>query len=126
MLVGCGSKEPKRPEGLLPEAKMVQLLADVHIAEARIESRIVYPDTALMVFNREQQQIFEEHGVAPEDFRKTYQFYLENLSQMDRLYEVILDTLSVREAKLRANNPDNRVEQPAARPVPGGEPLLVQ
>ena len=96
---------------------MVQILADVHIAEARIETRVLYPDTALMVFNKEEKRILEAHGVKEEDFRKTYQFYLNNLPQMDKLYEMILDTLSVREAKVRAK--DGQPATPAP-PKPEG------
>ena len=95
---------------------MVQILADVHITEARIETNILYPDTALMVFNREQLQILAEHGVKEEEFRKTYRYYLNNLAQMDKLYEIILDTLSVREAKLRST--DTTGVRPAQPPVP--------
>lgn len=95
---------------------MVQILADVHIAEARIENYVLYPDTALMVFNKEQKQILDNHGVAEEEFRKTYRYYLNNLAKMDKLYEIILDTLSVREAKLRATDTTStRQGQP---PVP--------
>ncbi|MBX0332004.1 DUF4296 domain-containing protein [Pontibacter sp. HSC-14F20] len=104
VLTGCGQSTEKRPADLLPEQQMVQILADVHIAEARIETNVLYPDTALMVFNKEQMQILADHGVEEEEFRKTYRYYLNNLAQMDKLYEIILDTLSVREAKLRSTD----------------------
>ena len=64
---------------------MVQILADVHILEARIETRILYPDTALMAFNNEQLRLLEEHGVKEKDFRSTYKYYLDNIDQMDKL-----------------------------------------
>lgn len=80
---------------------MAQILADVHIAESRIENRIHYPDTALMTFNQEQLRILKAHGVEEQDFKETYRYYLNDLRKMDKLYEVILDTLSVREAKAR-------------------------
>lgn len=115
-LAGCGQKTEKRPADLLPEQKMVQILADVHIAEARIETNVLYPDTALMIFNKEQKQILEAHGVEEEDFRKTYRYYLTHVEQMDKLYEVILDTLSVREARLRAS--DTTGAAPPQPPVP--------
>lgn len=92
---------------------MVQILADIHVVEARIETRVLYPDTALMAFNKEQQKILEAHGVEQQEFRNTYQYYLDNIPQMDKLYEVILDTLSVREAKARASD-----GQPSTPPEP--------
>ncbi|MBD1396314.1 DUF4296 domain-containing protein [Pontibacter sp. JH31] len=104
LLFGCQQQNPQKPDNLIPEDKMVQILADIHILEAQIETRIVYPDTALMVFNKEQLRLLEKHGVEEKDFRATYKFYLENIQQMDKLYDIILDTLSVREAKVRATD----------------------
>jgi hypothetical protein len=102
VLASCGQQGDKTPKNLLPEQKLVQILADVHVAEARIENNVVYPDTALMLYGLEQQRILEAHGVEEQLFRDTYRYYLNDLQKMDRLYEIILDTLSVREAKLRA------------------------
>lgn len=87
---------------------MVQILADIHLAEARVENRVAYPDTALMTFNRAHSEILEQHGVSKEQFRETYDFYLQNLQQMDKLYEIIVDTLSTRETKARAIMEKNR------------------
>lgn len=102
LLFGCQKRTTKAPDNLVPQQKMVQILADVHIAEALIENRVIYPDTALMTFNQQQQRILESYKVSEKDFRETYNYYLQNLPLMDKLYEVILDTLSVREAKARA------------------------
>jgi hypothetical protein len=80
---------------------MVQILADVHTAEATVEHQVIYPDTALMTFNYLQRQILEKHKVKEQDFRDTYNYYLTHLKEMDKLYEIIIDTLSVRESKAR-------------------------
>lgn len=122
VLASCGQGSDKTPQNLLPEQKMVQILADVHVAEARIENRIVYPDTAMMLYNREQQRILEAHGVEEELFRDTYRHYLSDIKKMDRLYEIILDTLSVREAKLRAGRevPSRPSDMPAPKAPPQG------
>ncbi|MET3540945.1 hypothetical protein ABID22_001659 [Pontibacter aydingkolensis] len=102
-LFACGQKQTKVPDNLLSRDKMVQVLADIHIAESQVESKVIYPDTALMSFNFREKEIFEEHGVTEQEFRSTYQYYLDNLKQMDELYEIIVDTLSLRETKMRAS-----------------------
>ncbi|QCR24903.1 hypothetical protein C1N53_04875 [Pontibacter sp. SGAir0037] len=98
---------------------MVQILADIHTVEARIENRVSYPDTSLMVFNKEQSKVLEQHDVTLEQFKETYQFYLDNVKQMDKLYEVIIDTLSAREVKARTSYQPNqlKVEGTELRPV---------
>ena len=93
---------------------MVRIMADVHTAEAVIETRQSYPDTALMTFNHAKREILEQHNVTAEQFKETYDFYLEHVDQMDKLYEVVIDTLSVREAKFNAKNePLQKLEEVA-------------
>ena len=101
-LLGCQSQEGKQPRNLVPRDKMVRILADIHTAEARIESNVSYTDTAMMTFNNEQQKILERYQVTPDQFKETYTYYLEHLREMDALYEIIVDTLSVRESKAQA------------------------
>ncbi|MFD2512633.1 DUF4296 domain-containing protein [Pontibacter locisalis] len=114
VLLGCGNQGSDKPEGLVPQDKMIQILADIHIAESQIETKVIYPDTALMTFNYWQKEILEKHGVEEERFRDTYRYYQDNLKEMDVLYEIIIDTLSVRETKMRAaagNNDSLPVEE---------------
>ncbi|MDX5436284.1 MAG: DUF4296 domain-containing protein [Pontibacter sp.] len=80
---------------------MVRILADIHTTEATIETKVIYPDTALMVFNKEQEEIFRKHKVTKEQFEDTYDYYLENLKKMDKLYEMVVDTLVMRESKVQ-------------------------
>ncbi len=93
---------------------MIRILADVHTAEARVERALTYPDTALMTFNHYQKEILNQHEVSEEQFRSTYRYYLENIAEMDRLYEVIIDTLSIREsrAQVRADSAVKNVTLP--------------
>lgn len=86
------------PENLIPESKMVRILADIHLAEAQVESTVAYPDTALMAFAKLQKNIWKKHDVTEEQFRNTYHYYSTNIKEMDRLYEIITDTLIAREA----------------------------
>ncbi|WP_187263015.1 DUF4296 domain-containing protein [Pontibacter beigongshangensis] len=101
-LMGCGEKKPQKPANFVPDEKMVRIMADLHTAEARVERSLSYPDTALMTFNHYQKEILQQHEVTEEQFRTTYRYYLENIPEMDKLYEVIIDTLSVRESRAQA------------------------
>ena len=112
----CGNNQGKAPENLVPQDKMVQILADIHVAEAQVEAKVVYPDTAIMAFNYIEREIFKKHGVTEQEFRDTYQYYKDNLKEMDKLYEIIVDTLSLRETKLRAKNTESDPSQGAEVP----------
>ncbi|MFD3000982.1 DUF4296 domain-containing protein [Pontibacter toksunensis] len=99
---------------MISQPKMVRILADIHTVEALIEQNISYPDTALMVFNKQQSEILKKHGVKQEDFKATYNYYLNHIAEMDKLYEVVVDTLSVRESRVRAAQGGQPQEQEQA------------
>ncbi|TPE45989.1 DUF4296 domain-containing protein [Pontibacter mangrovi] len=101
-LFSCNKpEESRKPENMIPKGEMVRILADIHTTEALIEANIIHPDTAIMVFNTEQERILKNHDVTEEQFKSTYNYYLTHLSEMDALYEEIVDTLSVRESKAK-------------------------
>ncbi|WP_242918452.1 DUF4296 domain-containing protein [Pontibacter liquoris] len=104
---------------MIPQTTMVQILADVHTAEAQIEGQEIYPDTALMIYNYEQEQLLRQHGVTQKQFRDTYRYYLTHVKEMDKLYEIIIDTLSVRESKAKA------ADTAAGNPTPQISPAQI-
>jgi len=116
ILFSCESQQPERPDHLIPEKEFVSILADIHTAEAQIESTIAYPDTALMVFNHLQEEIWKKHGVTKYQFRETYNYYTTHVPEMDKLYEIVTDTLLAREA--------GYAKKPKPQPVP--DPELVE
>lgn len=101
-LLSCQSENEEMPENMIPQAEMVQILADIHTLEAQVEGQIIYPDTALMTFNYGQEQLLKRHGVTREQFRNSYHYYVTHVKEMNKLYETIIDTLSLRESKFKA------------------------
>ncbi|WP_276495783.1 DUF4296 domain-containing protein [Pontibacter litorisediminis] len=121
-LLGCQSQSGEKPKDMIPQEEMVRILADIHTVEAMIESNVTYPDTAMMTYNKEQEKILEQHNVTPEQFKSTYNYYLENIGEMNKLYEVVVDTLSMRESKAQAR--EGRPQE--IRPATGKEQLQAQ
>jgi len=105
-LLSCGDEEKvKVPKDLLPPAKLTSILADIHLAESRVELMRVSPDTATVVFKRLQAEIFKKQNVSEKDFLKTYDFYLNNIKELDKIYERLVDTLGMREIKVSSTKP---------------------
>ena len=105
-LLSCGDEENvKVPKDLLPPAKLTSILADIHLAESRVEQMRVSPDTANVVFKRLQTEIFNKHKVSEKEFSKTYDFYLNHISELDKIYEGLVDTLGMREIKISSTSP---------------------
>ncbi|QHL86203.1 DUF4296 domain-containing protein [Nibribacter ruber] len=99
VLLGC-APEVKTPADLVSEDKMTSVLLDVHLAEARIGRTILQYDTSRMVFKHVQKEILKKHQLTDSSFRHSYDYYLDNPALLDRIYEKVLDSLSLMEAKL--------------------------
>ena len=99
-LFSCAEEKKKLPAGLLPPAKLTSILADIHIAEAQVENMRLSPDTAKVVFDRLQADVLKKYGVPEKQFTKTYTYYLNHLNDLDKIYEGLVDTLTMREVQL--------------------------
>lgn len=82
------------------------MLADIHIAESRVEEMRLHPDTAKVIFRRLQQEVFKKQGVTEKQFNKTYDYYLNHVAELDKIYEALVDTLGMREVHFNTANPN--------------------
>jgi hypothetical protein len=101
LLSACNSdNEVKQvPAGLLSKEKMVSIMIDVHIEESKLMQQNYTPDSGQIAFRNRKEEILKKNGVSQEDFQKSYQYYLENITEMDAIYAVVIDSLSLRESK---------------------------
>jgi hypothetical protein len=92
----CGDKEIPIP---LSEEKLVDVMIDMHIAEAMIEKLPVSDrDTVGHVYYR---MIYREHGVTQADFDESIQVLREDPERLDAIYVQVLEKLNVLEATER-------------------------
>ena len=91
-IFSCASKTAV-PDGILPVAKMTNLMWDVMGADALVSQK--YPldstkrfDTSVILY----QQITKAHGTTQAQFKKSLQFY----ESRPDLLQIILDTLQKR------------------------------
>ncbi len=125
LLFGCQSQQDDKPENMVPVQKMVRILADIHTAEAMIEHSVSYPDTALVIYADHQEAILKKHKVKPQAFKDTYRYYLTHIEEMDKLYEIVVDTLSVRESRVKATKREE-IQDSVQQPMPLQQPRPVQ
>ena len=76
---------------------MTGILFDLHVAEARIERMGILLDTGAIYYKELQARIFKKHGVTQQAFYKSYDYYLQNVSELDKIYEKVIDSLTLRE-----------------------------
>lgn len=105
LLQACTSPVDPAPADLLSEKQMTGILVDIHILESRLETMGLPHDTASNYFRTQQEEIFRKHQVAADKFFKSYDYYVTNVSELDKIYEKVVDSLSMKEVE---------AQQPAA------------
>ena len=89
VLVACD----KAPSGVIKESDMVDLVVDLHKADAYIDN---YPsqyasDSAKMVL---KQSVFAKHGVTQSDYDSSLVWYAHNMDVYIGVYKKVIDRLS--------------------------------
>lgn len=79
-------------------------MVDIHLTEARLENAGLSADSTDAVYRKMQKDIFTRHRVKETNFNSSYQYYLRNLPEFDKIYEKVIDSLSVRETLFNAKN----------------------
>ena len=75
------------------------MLVDLHVAEARVERLGMITDTAAIYYKKAQQEIFKKNKVTEKQFYKSYDYYLHNVSELDKIYARVVDSLSLKEVE---------------------------
>ncbi|MGD1841486.1 MAG: DUF4296 domain-containing protein [Thermonemataceae bacterium] len=104
MLASC--QKDKENVNILNEEKMVAIMVDIHLTEAQVPYLAIKDeDTLRAVFHELKRGVFKKHGTDSSTFYKSYDYYLNNLEEMQSIYEVVLDSLTSKEASLDIDRP---------------------
>jgi hypothetical protein len=98
----CDSIISSKPSGTLNESEMTDILVDIHLTEATLrisnDSLARLNDTTNLRIRF--AQVFRNHGIKPDDFNKSLNYYLEHIELLDKIYTDVISRLSVMEANL--------------------------
>lgn len=100
-LVSC--KTEKEPQNILSKPQMVDWMIDIYLAEARMTALPVTRDSAYKIFVPYQDSLLQRKGIQDSVLRKSYQYYLEHPLELEAIYDTVIDSLSLREQRLRQN-----------------------
>lgn len=101
ILVGC-SKSNEVPDDIVAKDKLVPLMLDIYLAEVKLSNLKIVRDTAVSIFETYEGYLFEKHNVDREQYMKSMTYYYDHTEELELIYEALLDTLTVRETKLKA------------------------
>lgn len=93
----CSKKQSQ--EEILPQDKLVNIMIEFYLAESRLGKLSIKQDSANKLFIPFEQSVLRKYEVSDSALSKTYQYYYDHPTEMEKIYEVVLDSLSLRERK---------------------------
>ena len=87
---------------------MADWMIKVYLAEARASAWSIPRDSAYKLFVPYQDTLKRRNGLADSTLMKSYLYYLENSKDMEAIYDIVIDSLNLREQRVLKTAPDNQ------------------
>ncbi|SHN28251.1 protein of unknown function [Cyclobacterium lianum] len=100
VLTACSDED--KPENILSEDQMVNILVDIHLTEGFVQSLSIPYDSTRVLYPILEKQIFDKYGIPDSVYVESLEYYLRDVAKMEYLYERTIDSLTVRE-KMNSN-----------------------
>ncbi len=98
ILIGCGKKAEKLPEGILTKEEMIPVMVDIELAESAITIKALHGDSARQYASDYYNFIYYNHNVPKEVFNKSLDYYIAHPKELDEIYTEVITELSKKEA----------------------------
>lgn len=105
--IGCSKPPVEKPENLLREDQMVNMLVDIHLAEATfinrrsIDSLVENSSSANFYYS-----ILDKYQVTDSVFEKSFVFYASNPRKFEKMYRQAMNELNEMEQEFSGRKED--------------------
>lgn len=99
LLTSCTSSQEEKKE-VLPADQFGEILLEIHLAEAKAMDQAFQQDSSQITLKGDYLFIFEEHGIDPEIFFESFDYYSDHPKQLADIYAEIHARLSVMQDSL--------------------------
>lgn len=99
-VTACTEQKAPPPPGTLQESKMIDVLVDIHIAEALVSSETLTKDDAKKLFKMYEDSIFNIHNISREAYYNSHDYYTHDADKFKLIYKVVVDSLTARKNTL--------------------------
>jgi len=82
------------------------VLIDIHLSEARLSGYGLSPDSAAKLFSVYNNKLLQRHGIADSAIRQSYRYYLQHPTELEVVYAIVVDSLSLREQRATTTKPN--------------------
>lgn len=102
LFVVAGCQHEKKPTGVLNKEEYARFLVSVYVAESKLNTYAITPDSAMQLFIPFEQALEKKFNIPDSVIRKTYQYYLDHPEELEQVYTAVIDTLNLMEQKATA------------------------
>ena len=106
LLLICGlssCKTDQKPAAVLEKEKFAEVLVDMYVAEARLAGISIIPDSSSTLFRPFRESLFKKKDVTDSVMKITYRYYVDHPIELEEVYDIAIDTLSLREQRAGIN-----------------------
>jgi len=94
-IFSCDTEE--RPEDILSEREMINILVDFHLTEAKLKALKLNRDSSENLFSMLDDEVYEKYGIDDTAYLNSYRYYLDRPQQLNEIYAAVVDSLSFRQ-----------------------------
>jgi hypothetical protein len=95
--ISCGKEEAQKD--ILTQDQLTNLMIEFYLGEARLTNFAIPYDSASKLFIPFEESVLKKYGVSDSTLHKTYQYYFDHPTELEKVYEIVIDSLSLRERK---------------------------
>lgn len=104
VLSACGKSQ--KPEGILTEKQMVNVMTELYLAEEKANKLSVPYDSMKEIFPMFSAKAFEKAGVSDTLFQKSLDYYMSEPEQLENIYTILVDSLNLKAQRADAHKKD--------------------
>jgi hypothetical protein len=93
-------EKEKSPQGIMTKSQMAEWMMTMYVAEARLLTVPMARDSAYKIFIPYQDSILKQKSLQDSTLKKSYQYYLDRPAELEAVYDLLIDSLSLREQRL--------------------------
>lgn len=99
LFVVAGCQREQKPVGVMSKEEYAKFLVSVYVAEAKLNTYVLTPDSSMSLFLPYQQVLEKKFNTSDSVVQKTYQYYLAHPIELEEVYTAVIDTLNLLEQK---------------------------
>ncbi len=79
---------------------MVKVMTEIHLLEGKINNIFIDPrDSIQAVYDHYEKSLFKDLGITQDQYERSFNYYVDNPSVFEKIYNAVVDTLMQREKR---------------------------